>query len=76
MHARMVVSLTGAFVVTAYAAFLALHALVLDPLAAVPGQTLAQIHARVDAIGMSSRRTSWASWSRRGSASCWRSASR
>jgi hypothetical protein len=53
MHARTVVSLGGVVAVTAYAAFLALHALVLDPLAAVPGRSLAAISARVDAIGMS-----------------------
>ncbi|PZE69643.1 hypothetical protein [Curtobacterium sp. MCBD17_021] len=55
MTARTVVAVTGALVVTAYAALLAVDALVLDPLAAVPGKSLAQVYAGVDAIGMDSR---------------------
>ena len=53
MTARTVVAVTGALVVTAYAVLLALDALVLDPLAAVPGKSLAEISARVDAMGNS-----------------------
>lgn len=51
--ARIVVAVVGVVVVAAYAALLAVNALVLDPLAAVPGSSLTQIHARVDAAGMS-----------------------
>lgn len=39
--------------VIGYAALLAVHALVLDPLAAVPGTSLRAIYAGVDAIGLS-----------------------
>jgi hypothetical protein len=53
MTSRTVVAVTGALVVTAYAALLALDALVLDPLAAVPGKSLAQVYAGVDAAGNS-----------------------
>ncbi|MDM7884482.1 MULTISPECIES: hypothetical protein [Curtobacterium] len=45
---RIVVAVVGVVVVAAYAALLAVNALVLDPLAAVPGRSLAQIYARVD----------------------------
>ncbi|WP_420368965.1 hypothetical protein [Curtobacterium sp. L1-20] len=45
---RIVVAVVGVVVVAAYAALLAVNALVLDPLAAVPGQSLEQIYARVD----------------------------
>ncbi|OEI68014.1 hypothetical protein [Curtobacterium sp. ER1/6] len=51
---RFVVAVVGVVVVAVYAALLALNALVLDPLAAVPGRSLAQIYARVDAMGSSS----------------------
>lgn len=47
-RARTVVAVVGLLVVTVYAALLALNALVLDPLGAVPGRTLEQIYARVD----------------------------
>ncbi|WIE75408.1 hypothetical protein [Curtobacterium sp. MCSS17_007] len=50
---RIVVAVVGVVVVAAYAALIAVNALVLDPLAAVPGATLPQIHARVDAAGTS-----------------------
>lgn len=52
---RSVVAIAGTLVVTAYAALLALDALVLDPLAAVPGRTLAQVYAQVDSVGADSR---------------------
>lgn len=55
MHSRVVLPVVGAVVVTAYATLLALDALVFDPLAAVPGATLGQIHRRVEAIGMDVR---------------------
>ncbi len=42
----------GVVVVAVYAAVMACEALVLDPLAAVPGQTLGQIHAHLRADGM------------------------
>ncbi len=51
---RIVVAVVGVVVVAAYAALLAVNALVLDPLAAVPGRSLAQIYARVDAWQRSS----------------------
>ncbi|MET3635752.1 hypothetical protein [Curtobacterium oceanosedimentum] len=50
---RIVVTVVGVVVVAAYAALLAVNALVLDPLAAVPGATLPQIHERIEAAGMS-----------------------
>ena len=50
---RIVVAVVGVLVVAAYAALLAVDALVLDPLAAVPGTSLERIHARLDAAGMS-----------------------
>ncbi|MDM7889452.1 hypothetical protein QUG98_13415 [Curtobacterium sp. RHCJP20] len=50
---RIVVAVVGVVVVAAYAALLAVNALVLDPLAAVPGATLPEIHARVGAAGFS-----------------------
>jgi hypothetical protein len=55
MTSRTVVAVSGALVVTAYAALLAVDALVLDPLAAVPGKSLADVYAGVDAIGMDTR---------------------
>ncbi|PZF57427.1 hypothetical protein DEJ23_08090 [Curtobacterium sp. MCSS17_008] len=45
--ARTLVAVVGLLVVTAYAALLALNALVLDPLGAVPGQRLDEIHAEL-----------------------------
>jgi len=48
---RIVVAVVGVLVVALYAALLAVNALVLDPLAAVPGATLAEIHGRLDAQG-------------------------
>lgn len=47
-RARIVVAVVGVVVVAAYAALLAVNALVLDPLGAVPGRSLEQIYARVD----------------------------
>ena len=47
------IAVLGTVVVAAYAAFGALHALVLNPLAAVPGRSLAQIHDDVAAAGES-----------------------
>lgn len=47
-RARTVVAVVGVLVVAAYAALLALNALVLDPLGAVPGRSLEEIYARVD----------------------------
>ncbi|PYY41605.1 MULTISPECIES: hypothetical protein [unclassified Curtobacterium] len=55
MTSKTVVAVSGALVVTAYAALLAVNALVLDPLAAVPGKSLSEIYATVDAMGMNSR---------------------
>jgi len=48
---RIVVAVVGVLVVALYAALLAVDALVLDPLAAVPGASLAEIHGRLDAQG-------------------------
>lgn len=48
---RIVVAVVGVLVVALYAALLAVDALVLDPLAAVPGATLAEIHRHLDAQG-------------------------
>jgi len=48
---RIVVAVVGVLVVALYAALLAVNALVLDPLAAVPGATLAEIHRHLDAQG-------------------------
>lgn len=45
------VASVGVLVVTAYAGLMALQALVLDPLEAVPGQTLAQIHTHLSTQG-------------------------
>ncbi len=50
---RVVVAVAGVVVVAAYATLLAVNALVLDPLAAVPGSTLPEIHARIEAAGFS-----------------------
>ena len=52
MKQRIWVAVIGVCVVAVYAALMATQALVLDPLAAVPGQTLAQIHARLVEAGM------------------------
>lgn len=52
---RIVVGVVGTLVVTLYAGLLALNALVLDPLGAVPGQSLAQIHAELTRQGFSVR---------------------
>jgi hypothetical protein len=48
---RIVVAVVGVLVVTLYAALLAVNALVLDPLAAVPGASLDEIHRHLDAQG-------------------------
>ncbi len=48
---RIVVAVVGVLVVALYAALLAVDALVLDPLAAVPGATLAEIHAELSEQG-------------------------
>lgn len=48
---RIVVAVVGVLVVALYAALLAVNALVLDPLAAVPGATLAGIHAELTQQG-------------------------
>ncbi|PZE94554.1 hypothetical protein [Curtobacterium sp. MCBD17_008] len=53
MTSKTVVAVSGALVVTAYAALLAVNALVLDPLAAVPGKSLSEIYATVEAMGNS-----------------------
>jgi hypothetical protein len=53
MTSRTVVAVSGALVVTAYAVLLAVNALVLDPLAAVPGKSLSDVYATVDAMGNS-----------------------
>lgn len=45
------VAVIGLVVVTVYAAWAALQILVLNPLAAAPGRSLAQIHAEMDAAG-------------------------
>lgn len=50
-HRPLVVAVIGLVVVTAYAAWAALQILVLNPLAAVPGRTLTQIYAEMDAAG-------------------------
>ncbi len=52
-RARIVVAVVGVLVVALYAALLALNALVLDPLAAVPGSTLPEIHAELTRQGFS-----------------------
>ncbi|WP_248704054.1 hypothetical protein [Curtobacterium sp. MWU13-2055] len=48
---RIVVGVVGTLVVTLYAGLLALNALVLDPLGAVPGQSLGAIYGHLDAQG-------------------------
>ncbi|MGN8049415.1 hypothetical protein ACTJKO_06955 [Curtobacterium sp. 22159] len=48
---RVVVAVIGVVVVAVYAALLAVESLVLDPLAAVPGASLAQIHAHLEGQG-------------------------
>lgn len=55
MKQRMGVAVIGVLVAGVYAAIMALQALVLDPLAAVPGQTLAEIHAHLIQSGMNVR---------------------
>ena len=52
MSVRGIVAATGVGVVAAYAALMAVESLVLDPLAAVPGQSLAQIHNYLAHAGM------------------------
>lgn len=41
-------AIAGVIAVTGYAGLTALQALVLDPLAAVPGETLARVHALLE----------------------------
>lgn len=48
---RIVVGVVGTLVVTLYAGLLALNALVLDPLSAVPGQSLGAIYGHLAAQG-------------------------
>lgn len=48
---RVLVAGAGVLAVTAYAGLMALQALVLDPLAAVPGRTLRQIHMHLSTQG-------------------------
>ncbi|ROP72322.1 hypothetical protein [Curtobacterium sp. PhB115] len=48
---RIVVAGVGVLVVAVYAALLAVNALVLDPLGAVPGQSLDAIHRHLEAQG-------------------------
>lgn len=52
-NSRIVVSVVGVLVVAAYAALLAVDTLVLDPLAAVPGSSLPEIHAELTRQGFS-----------------------
>ena len=54
-HRRAVAALSaaGALVVLAYAAVIVLQVWVLNPLAAVPGLSLSEIYARLDAAGQS-----------------------
>ncbi|ARC56961.1 hypothetical protein AS850_07700 [Frondihabitans sp. 762G35] len=52
MKQRTTVAVLGVVVVAVYAAVMACEALVLDPLAAVPGETLGRIHAHLRADGM------------------------
>ncbi|MBF4607957.1 hypothetical protein [Curtobacterium sp. VKM Ac-1393] len=54
-NTRIVVGVVGTLVVALYATLLAVNALVLDPLGAVPGQSLAQIHAELTRQGFSVR---------------------
>ncbi|SMQ70738.1 hypothetical protein [Agreia sp. VKM Ac-1783] len=49
---RILLAAVGVLLVAAYAALMAVESLVLDPLAAVPGATLGEIHARLAANGM------------------------
>lgn len=48
---RIVIGVVGTLVVALYAGLLALNALVLDPLGAVPGQSLGAIYRHLDAQG-------------------------
>jgi len=50
-RARLVVAVVGTLVVTAYAVLLAVDALVLDPLGAVPGRSLPAIYDELDRQG-------------------------
>lgn len=50
-NTRIVVGVVGTLVVALYAGLLALNALVLDPLGAVPGQSLGAIYRHLDAQG-------------------------
>ena len=51
MKQRLVIAIVGVAVVALYATVMAMQALVLDPLAAMPGLTLDQIHAGVRETG-------------------------
>ena len=51
MKQRLVIAIVGVAVVALYATVMAVQALVLDPLAAMPGLTLDQIHAGVRETG-------------------------
>jgi len=51
MNRRLLVGLAGIGAVSAYASLMAVQALVFDPLAAVPGSTLAQIHGELRNAG-------------------------
>ncbi len=52
-RAALATAMAGTVVVAAYAALAAVQMLVLNPLAAVPGRTLSQIHAEMAAAGES-----------------------
>ncbi|MBA8989047.1 hypothetical protein FHW23_000279 [Curtobacterium pusillum] len=52
---RIVVAMVGVLVVTAYAALLAVNALVLDPLGAVPGTSLGAIYGHLERQGFDVR---------------------
>lgn len=49
----LLVAIVGTVLVVAYAALAAVQILILNPLAAAPGRTLAQIHTDMDAAGES-----------------------
>jgi len=51
MNRRLLVGLAGIGAVSAYASLMAVQALVFDPLAAVPGSTLDQIHGELRNAG-------------------------
>ena len=50
-RSRILLAVGGVLLVAAYAALMAVESLVLDPLAAVPGATLGEIHARLASAG-------------------------